>query len=111
MFIKREEKKLKKNKRKYKITIACGSGICTSTLAASIIEDILNKHGFLYEIKKCSINDFNTNANLNTDLILTTFKMKNLTDVKVPVIEIGGILAGKIEKAEQEILEALADIE
>lgn len=110
MFFKKKKamiNKPTKNKRKYIIMIACGSGICTSTLAESIIEDILNDHNFSYEIRKGSINDVNTNKNLNVDLILTTFKLNRNMINNIPVIEISEVLSGKTGRVEQEIVAVL----
>ena len=68
-----------------KIIIACGSGVATSTLIASKVEDLLKKHNIKAQVIQCSLNEVD---GLLKDATLVVTSMGKLTvkgDVQVIV--------------------------
>ena len=88
-----------------KIIIACGSGVATSTLIASKVEDILKKHDLKAQVIQCSLNEVEGNLK-NATLVVTS--MGRLTVEDVPVVlalnYITGVGAEETDAAIEHIL-------
>lgn len=93
---------------KIKILIACGSGVCTSTVAETAVKEILKKNNIQGSIMKSSLNEIKTKEPL-VDLILTTSNYKKPTTK--PVVSVFGLISGiNKDKVEQQIVDACKEI-
>ena len=84
-----------------KIIIACGSGVATSTLIASKVEDILKKHDIKAQVIQCSLNEVDGNLK-NADLVVTSMGRLKVKDVPV-VLALNYITGIDAEKTDAEI--------
>jgi len=66
-----------------KIIIACGSGVATSTLIASKVEDLLKKNDVKAQVIQCSLNEVD---GLLKDATLVVTSMGRLVVKDVPVV-------------------------
>ncbi|MDD4370363.1 MAG: PTS sugar transporter subunit IIB [Anaerostipes sp.] len=88
---------------KVKILIACGSGVCTSTVAETAVKDILKRNGIDASIDKCSLNEIK-GKQAAVDLILTTSNYKKPLDK--PCVSVFGLISGiNKDKVEENIVE------
>lgn len=88
--------------RTVKLMIACGSGIATSTHAASIVQEYLDERKIPVSIVTCSVQDL-ANRLTGCDVILSTAQVSFQTDL--PVFNGVPLLTGV---GDQELLEQLA---
>ena len=88
-------------KRPIKLMVSCGSGIATSTHAASIVQEYMNEHGIPVSIMTCSVNDL-ANRLTGCDVILSTAQVA--FDPGIPVFDGLPLLTGV---GEEELLEDL----
>ena len=54
-----------------KVIIACGSGVATSTLIASKVGEVLEKHGIQARVVQCSVNEVDGHVD-GADLVVTS---------------------------------------
>ena len=68
-----------------KILVACGSGVCTSTVALQKLKTAMEKRGLSSQVTygQCAVADLAMNAK-NYDLVVTTSKV--IADYGVPVV-------------------------
>ncbi len=78
-------------KRALKILVACASGIATSTLAAAVVQEVMDGAGISCDIVKGPMLDVPTRA-AGMDLVLTTGKYRE--EVPVPVLSITSFITG-----------------
>jgi PTS system galactitol-specific IIB component len=78
-------------KRALKILVACASGIATSTLAAAVVQEVLDDAGIKYDITKGTMLDVSSRAP-GMDLVLTTGKYSE--EVPVPMLSITSFITG-----------------
>lgn len=91
-------------KRQIKLMVSCGSGIATSTHAASIVEDYMKEHGIAVSIMTCSVHDL-PNRLTGCDVILSTAQVA--FNPGIPVFDGLPLLTGV---GEEELLEDLTQI-
>lgn len=90
--------------KKYKICVACGSGMATSHLIADQLHDMLQQKGIIAEIITTKVSDIG-NAE-NYDLIVTSTLMPDV--YKIPVIRAISFLTGVgMEQDLEKIIECL----
>ena len=65
-----------------KIIVACGSGVATSTLIASKVEDILKKNNLKAQVIQCSLNEVDGYLKGAT-LVVTSMGRLKVKDVPV----------------------------
>jgi len=90
-----------------KILIACGTGICTSTMAAKKLMAALEKRGKENQVKtsQCKVAELASKAN-DYDLIISTTQVTG--NLKVPVVQGVAFLTGVgVDKVVDEIIEKL----
>jgi PTS system galactitol-specific IIB component len=89
-----------------KIIVACGSGVATSTLIASKVEDILKKHDLKAQVIQCSLNEVDGYLKNATLVVTSMGKLKVNSDVPVIVAlnYITGIGAEETDAAIEHIL-------
>jgi Phosphotransferase system, galactitol-specific IIB component len=88
-----------------KIIVACGSGVATSTVIASKIEDLLKKNKLKTQIIQCTIHEVDENSE-GASLIVSS--MPGLKAKGVPVIVAFPYITGiGTEELDQKILNAL----
>ena len=68
-----------------KIVIACGSGVATSTLIASKVEDIVKKLDIKAQIIQCSLNEVDGLLKDATLIVTSMGKLKVAADVPIVV--------------------------
>lgn len=90
--------------RPLKLLIACGSGIATSTLAASVVQEVCDEAGIACEIVKGSMMDVPGRAS-EMDAVLTTNRYRE--PCPVPVMSIVSFVTGINEDETKEKLIAL----
>lgn len=86
-----------------KLMISCGSGIATSTHAASIVQEYLDERKIPVSIVTCSVQDL-ANRLTGCDVILSTAQVA--FDTEIPVFNGVPLLTGV---GEEELLERLAE--
>lgn len=91
-------------KRALNILVACGSGIATSTLAASVVQEVCDTVGVNCKISKCNMMDVPSRAP-EMDVVLTTNRYRD--PCPVPVMSIVSFVTGINEEATKEKLSAL----
>lgn len=89
--------------RTVKLMIACGSGIATSTHAASIVQDYMEERGIKVSIVTCSVQDL-ANRLSGCDIILSTAQVAFQTEI--PIFNGVPLLTGV---GDDELLERLAE--
>ena len=89
-----------------KIIIACGSGVATSTLIASKVEDILKKHNLKAQVIQCSLNEVDGLLKDATLVVTSMGKLKVEGDVPIIVAlpYITGVGAAETDAAIERIL-------
>ena len=88
-----------------RISVACGSGIATSTIVNSKLTELFQSHNIQFELIQCSINEIDSYVD-NADLIVSSMQIMKT----YPIPKITGIayLTGVGEEAlNQQILEIL----
>jgi PTS system galactitol-specific IIB component len=68
-----------------KIMIACGSGVATSTIMASRVKSLLEKHNLKADIIQCSMTEVSTCNPEDTALIVTSLGKLQVKDIPVVV--------------------------
>ena len=68
-----------------KIIIACGSGVATSTLIASKVEDLLKKNGLKAQVIQCSLTEVDGYLD-GADLVVTAMGRLKVSRDDVPVV-------------------------
>jgi len=88
-----------------KIIVACGSGVATSTVIASKVEDILKRNGLKGEIIQCSLSEVSNNLK-GVALVVTSMGRLEAKDVPVIVAlpYITGIGIEEIDKKIENVL-------
>ena len=74
----------KKGGRWMKIVIACGSGVATSTLIASKVDDLLKKNGLKAQVIQCSLVE--VDGYLNGATLVVTAMGRLVVKGDVPVV-------------------------
>jgi PTS system galactitol-specific IIB component len=99
-------------KRTLKILVACASGIATSTLAAAVVQEVLDEAGIDCGIIKGTMLDIPTQAR-NVDLVLTTGKYSEPCPTPIMSITpfITGINEEPVKKLLREKAEAILEME
>ncbi len=69
---------------KYKVIVACGGAVATSTMAAEEIKELCEENGITVEIVQCRVNEIETYMD-GVDLICTTAKVDR-TFGDIPVV-------------------------
>ncbi|TZE81490.1 PTS sugar transporter subunit IIB [Calorimonas adulescens] len=69
-----------------RIIVACGTGIATSTVVATKIEEAAKANGISVDIRQCKVTELDSMAG-DADLIVTT----TITQKKYPVPVINGL--------------------
>ncbi len=87
--------------RPIKILVACGSGIATSTMAASVVQEVCDAAGIACSIKKSTITDIPYIAP-EVDLVLTTNRYRE--PCPTPVMCIVSFVTGVNEEETREKL-------
>lgn len=90
-----------------KILIACGTGICTSTMASKKLVAALEARGKANQVKitQCKVSELVAKAN-GYDLIISTTQVTG--DIKIPVVQGVAFLTGVgVDKVVDEIVEKL----
>ncbi|MCG8542140.1 MAG: PTS sugar transporter subunit IIB [Clostridia bacterium] len=90
-----------------KILIACGTGICTSTMAAKKLIAALEKRGKGNQVttSQCKVSELASKEN-GYDLIISTTQVGG--DIKLPVVQGVAFLTGVgIDKVVDEVIEKL----
>ncbi|MHB1395071.1 MAG: PTS sugar transporter subunit IIB [Clostridia bacterium] len=91
-----------------KIIVACGSGVATSTIIASRIEDLLNKNKIKVQIIQCSLQEVNDNL-VGTSLVISS--MPGLEAKGVPsIIALPYITGIGAEELDKKLLDILANV-
>ncbi len=94
--------------RTYKILIACGSGIATSTVIADRVKNICESNGFKVNVQQVKVVQVENMAK-EFDLIVASTKIPDT--VKVPYVFALNYLTGiNREKTDQEILDKLKEV-
>lgn len=94
--------------RKYKIIVACGSGMATSHVVMEELRDMFRKEGYDVDIKATKVSDLGENP--ICDLIVTTTILQG--NYKQPVIRALSFLTGVgAEKDFAKIVEALKGLD
>lgn len=92
---------------KKKVIVACGGAVATSTIAASKIEELCQRHGIDVEICQIRISEIESHLS-GTSLIVTTTRIKR--DYGVPYVTgmafISGIGVTQTEEAILKVLKA-----
>ena len=68
-----------------KIVIACGSGVATSTLFASKVEDILKRNNLKAQVIQCSLNEVDGFLKGATLVVTSMAKLKIKEDIPMVV--------------------------
>lgn len=94
---KKDEIKTSAIKKHLRVMLACGSGVCTSSLVVPMVEEILDNEGYNYEIIKGSI--FQIKDHPNLDICLTTFTQipKDVEELGIPVVSFAPLFKGDKE--------------
>ncbi len=88
-----------------RIIVACGSGIATSTIICSHLQELLDAHHIQYELIQCSIQEIESYIN-DSDLIVTSMDLqKNYCIPKVTAISF--LTSVGMENTEEQILNLL----
>jgi PTS system galactitol-specific IIB component len=88
-----------------KIVVACGSGVATSTVIASKIEELLHKNNLEAQIIQCTLHEVESNLN-GTTLVVSS--MPGLSVPSVPVIVAFPYITGVgVEELDEKILAVL----
>ena len=90
-----------------RILIACGSGVCTSTVANQKISDFLNENGYegQYKMEQCKVTEIVAKSE-NFDFCIST--TAEPAGAKCPVLAGLPLLTGMgMEKLYQDILEQM----
>ena len=89
-----------------KIIVACGSGVATSTLIASKVDDILKKNNLKAQVIQCSLNEVDGLLK-DATLIVTSMgrlKVEGNVPIVVALPYITGVGAEETDKAIERIL-------
>ncbi|SHE60099.1 PTS sugar transporter subunit IIB [Alkalibacter saccharofermentans] len=93
---------------KYKVLIACGTGIATSTVIAKRVENLLKENGYEASVEQCKVVEVSGKAN-DYDLIVASTKVPE--SVKTPKVQAINYLTGvNMAKTDNEILEIMKNI-
>lgn len=84
---------------KIKILVACGSGIATSTLAVSVVEELCKDNNIPADIIKSSMHEIESYAS-SVDVILTTNKFSK--ELGVPIVNVVAFISGINEEKVKE---------
>ncbi len=76
---------------KLRILVACGSGICTSTVAAQITREVCDEYGIDADIKNCTILEIPT-THENYDIVLTANKYQG--SISTPLMNVFSFVSG-----------------
>lgn len=88
-----------------KIVVACGSGVATSTVIASKVEDLLKKNNIKAQIIQCSLHEVDEYTK-GASLVISS--MPGLKTKEVPVIVAFPYITGiGVEALDRKILEIL----
>ncbi|MTT31788.1 PTS galactitol transporter subunit IIB [Terrilactibacillus sp. BCM23-1] len=91
--------------KKYKILVACGAGIATSTIVCDRLEQLLKNNNIHSEIIQCKISEVATRQN-EADLIVSTTILP--TEYKIPAFNAVAYISGfGAEALDQKILNHL----
>jgi PTS system galactitol-specific IIB component len=99
-----EEKDMAGEKR---ILVACGTGVCTSTMAVNKLKDALEKRGKLklVKINQCKIAEIASMASDN-DLVVATTQVS--AKINIPVVTGTAFLTGiGVDKVVEQIIDHL----
>ena len=92
---------------KKRVLIVCGTGIATSTVVASKVEQLLKRNGIKAELRRAMTSEAKT-ASKDADLIIATTQVQ---DVKIPVLSgIPYITNIGVPKLEEEIVSILRSL-
>lgn len=97
------------NKTRIKVLIICGSGLVTSTIVASSIEDMLRKSPYNCELIQGGLKDMRNFEQASLILTMVTLP-EDIDPGDVLVIDVSGLYSEKEERLQQEILEMLERI-
>ena len=87
------------------IIVACGSGIATSTIISSKVEELLKDHNIEYRLIQCSLNELDSYIS-EADLVVSS--MQIYQELPIPKVLGMAYLTGiDEEKVNQQILEIL----
>ena len=92
-------------KRALKILVACASGIATSTLAAAVVQEVMDDAGVQCDITKGTMLDVPSRAP-GMDLVLTTGKYSE--EIPVPLLSITPFITGINEEPVKKKLAEMA---
>ncbi len=86
---------------KLKILVACGSGICTSTIAAQTTKEVCQEYGVEAEIRNCTILEIPSYCE-DYDIVLTSNKYQG--QISVPLMNVFSFVSGIGEEKTREEL-------
>lgn len=90
-----------------KIIVACGSGIATSTILCTKIEELLDENDIAYELIQCSIMEIE-GYEYSGDVIVSSTQLQR--EYSIPaVMGIGFITGIGEEEAKQQLLQILSN--
>ena len=82
--------------KRLKILVACGSGICTSTVAAETTKEVCREYGIDADVTTCTVMDIPGRCE-NFDLVLTANKYQQ--ELSVPLMNVFAFITGINEEA------------
>lgn len=92
----------------YKILIACGTGIATSTVIAVRVQEMCEKNGYKVKVEQCKVTEVDGLAK-NYDLVVASTKIP--PTVTTPyVLAIPYLTGVGMEKTDKEVLDKLAEV-
>ncbi len=96
-------------KKRIRVMLACGSGVCTSSLVIPMVEDILDDCGYSYDIVKGSIFEIKNHPNL--DLVMTTMTNmpEDVLELGFPIVSYAPLFKGDSDTVQKNIKRALED--
>jgi PTS system galactitol-specific IIB component len=94
--------------RKLKILVACGSGICTSTVAAQITREVCDEYGIEADITNCTLFEIPT-THEGFDIVLTANRYQG--QISTPMMNVFSFVTGiGEEKTRRQLGEKLREL-
>lgn len=87
-----------------RVLIACGNGVATSTMVAMKVREALKEQNLNVTVEQCKLMEIPSKGN-SYDLIITTGKYDNVSEITTPIISGMAFLTG-INKAQ--VIEEIA---
>lgn len=87
--------------KRLKILVACGSGICTSTVAGETTKEVCKEYGVEADVTTCTLIDVPGRCE-NFDIVLTANRYQG--EISVPLMNVFAFVTGINEEATREKL-------